>query len=181
MEEEKNKEIVEKENPKGLGGWLILVGIGVVFSPIRIALEAWVEIVPFLEEGYWDVYTNPDSEYFNQKLTIIFIGEITSNLCMFVASFYIVYLFFSKHYRFPFYFIIIITVAWILVLIDGLIVSYALPELEVWGKETLGRLVRQLITALILVPYMLKSKRVKATFVEKMPNNEGENSKEKQD
>lgn len=47
---------------EGLGGWLILVGFGVVLGPIRVARDVVVTYYPLLTDGAWEVLTTPGTE-----------------------------------------------------------------------------------------------------------------------
>jgi len=170
---DKSNEIVEKENPKGLGGWLILVGISVVISPIITINEFYVSIEPLLNEEVWDALTSDESETYHPLLGSFLIGEIIVNFCVVVLEIYVIYLFFSKHYLFPKYYITIILLTLIIPLLDKWAFSIIIEDVEIFDYETSITASRSLLYALIWVPYILISKRVKATFVEKMPNNEG--------
>ena len=47
---------------KGLGGWLVLVGIGVVISPIRLLVTLVPTYKPIFEGGTWEAITTVGSE-----------------------------------------------------------------------------------------------------------------------
>jgi len=90
---------------------------------------------------------------------------------MVIASLYLVYLFFTKNRFFPKFYILIAISSIIFIIIDAWLVTKVLPSEPMLDEETMRELTRALISAAIWVPYMLVSKRVKATFVEKKSNN----------
>lgn len=155
---------------KGLGGWLILVGIGVVISPIRLLVTFIPSYKPIFEDGTWEALTTVSSEVYDPLWGPLLIGEIAYNSIMVAASAYLIYLFFSKHYLFPKIYIAIVTVSLVFIPLDAWLVTKVLPTEPMFDPETTKEFVRVLIVGIIWVPYMLISKRVKATFVEKMPN-----------
>jgi hypothetical protein len=163
MTENKEKEL------KGIGGWLILVAISVVLSPIRILVDFVPLYYPLFTEGIWEALITPTSEVYNPLWAPLLIGEIVFNSLMFLASFYLIYLFFSKHYLFVKTFITLIVISLIFIPLDSWFVTLILPQEPVFDLDTTREFARIAIFAIIWIPYMLISKRVKATFVEKMP------------
>ena len=164
-------EIMENNDKlQGLGGWLILVGIGVVLSPIRLLYTYVPAYVPIFEDGTWEALTSNGSELYDPLWAPFLIGEIFFNSIILVASVYLIYLFFSKHHLFPKVYIGIVVVSLILIPLDAWVITIILPTEPMFVPETTKELVQTSITALIWIPYMLISKRVKATFVEKGPN-----------
>ena len=159
------------EELKGLSGWLILVGIGVVLVPIRLLANTVPIYLPIFTDGTWEAVTTVGSEAYNPLLGPLLIGEIVFNLGMVLASIYLIYLFFSKHSRFPTFYIIIVVVSLIGILLDAWLISSVVPSEPMFDSETTKEFFRVLIGGFIWVPYLLVSKRVKATFVEKMPIN----------
>jgi hypothetical protein len=55
-------EIIDNNKYEGLGGWLILVGIGVVISPLRLLAELSKVYLPMFNDGTWEALTTPTSE-----------------------------------------------------------------------------------------------------------------------
>ena len=53
--------MTEKPVREGLGGWLIIVGIGVVISPFLMAAQFIPLYTEIFNEGYWEVLTTPGS------------------------------------------------------------------------------------------------------------------------
>jgi len=154
---------------KGLGGWLILVGIGVVINPIFLLVTLYSSI-PLFSDGSWEALTTIGQETYHPLWGPLIIGEIIYNLVMLALTIYLIYLFFSKHYRFPKFFIAIIVASLIFILLDAWIVTLILPSRPILNQETINEIARAFGAGIIWIPYMLVSKRVKATFVEKMPN-----------
>lgn len=155
---------------KGFGGWLVLVGLGVVITPIRL-LTTYIPIYkPIFEDGTWETLTTVGSEAYDPLWGPLLIGEIAYNSIMVVVSIYLIYLFFSKHYFFPKLFIGIMAVSLIFIPLDAWLVTKVLPDEPIFDPETTKEFVRTLIGSVIWMPYLLISKRVRATFVEKMPN-----------
>lgn len=154
----------------GLGGWLILVGIGVVISPIRLLATLIPNYKPIFEDGTWEALTTKGSEAYTPYFSSLLVGEIVFNTIMVAASIYLIYLFFSKHYFFPKLYIGIVVASLIFIPLDAWLVTKVFPSEPMFDPETTKELGRSLITGVIWVPYMLFSKRVKVTFVENMPN-----------
>ncbi|WNO11270.1 DUF2569 domain-containing protein [Teredinibacter sp. KSP-S5-2] len=155
---------------KGLGGWLVLVGIGVVISPFRLLATFVPTYKPIFEDGTWEALTTVGSEAYTPYFGSLLIGEIAFNTIMVAASVYLIYLFFSKHYLFPKLYIGIVAASLIFIPLDAWIVTKVFPGEPMFDPETTKEFMRSLIASVIWVPYMLVSKRVQATFVESMPN-----------
>ncbi len=159
-----------KNELKGLGGWLILFGIIIILSPIRLLVTYIPPILKMFNDGTWEALTTVGSEAYHPLWGSLLIGEIIFNLGIVAAFIYLIYLFFSKHYLLPKFFIAIAVVSLIFISLDAWLVKLVQPNEPMFDPETTIQFARTLILGLIWIPYMLVSKRVKATFVEKKPN-----------
>jgi hypothetical protein len=150
---------------EGLGGWLVLVGLGIVISPLRIIGTIFPLYSKMLSNGSWEALTTPGTEAYNPLWAPILYGEMTINGGLLLAWIFIAVLFFSKKKVFPKCYIGILLFTLIFVFIDVLAIASVLPNEPVFDVETTRNLSSSLIACVIWVPYMLVSKRVKATFV----------------
>jgi len=157
-----------REN-KGLGGWLILVGIGVLLGPFRMVFVLYQVYKPIFDDGTLTAMLNEGASTYNPEFAALLIGEVCFNLIVLCASLYLIYLFFSKHYRFPVVYIAIISASLIFIPFDAWIVSFFFPEDPIFDAETTKEFAKMVISALIWIPYMLVSNRVRLTFVRNAP------------
>jgi branched-subunit amino acid transport protein len=154
-----------EENLEGLGGWLVLVGLGIIISPLRIIVQVFQAYSEMFSNGSWAVLTTPGTEAYNPLWAPILFGEMAINGGLVLAWIFIAFLFFSKKKVFPKWYIGILLFTLSFILVDALVVKSVLPDESVFDAETTKEFGRSLVVTLIWVPYMLVSKRVKATFV----------------
>jgi hypothetical protein len=162
--------MTENTELKGLKGWLILVGIGIVASPLRLLSELVPTYKTIFEDGTWDALNTVESESYNPYVVYLLLGEISFNTIMITACVYLIYLFFSKHYLFPKTYIAIVAASLIFIPLDAWIATKIFPDETMFNPETTKYFIRSLIGGIIWIPYMLVSKRVRVTFVESMPD-----------
>jgi hypothetical protein len=156
---------MNEEVKSGLGGWLILVGIGVVFSPIKLVNQMKSLYVPLFQDGSIELLTNPGSEYYIPGFKPLLYGEIIVNLITFILGLFLIYLFFSKKALFPKLYIFLAVWSLFFILVDVYLGHLLFPNEVIFDRETIRDTFAALFTVLIWVPYMRMSKRVKATFV----------------
>ena len=148
----------------GIGGWLILVAIGLCLTPLRIGPEI-VQGVRSLQPGAWRAVTTPGSPAYHPLFGPLIVGELVANLALLLWALVLLYLFFTKRRPFP------------LAMIAFLIVRVAIQMADIFvarsiplaagsiGPRVYGSLAGNLLVVLVWVPYFLKSRRVAATFV----------------
>lgn len=153
------------EEPKGLGGWLILPAIGLFVMPIRLTLFLLSDFLPIFQEGYWEVLTTPGSEAYHHLWAPLITFEIIANTCFIIFAIVLIFMFFAKSYRFPTLFIVYLALNLGVVLIDFIAVG-SIPAVTAEGNaEALRELLRAIVGTVIWIPYFLVSKRVKNTFL----------------
>jgi len=91
------------------------------------------------------------------------------NSAIVLAHIYLIYLFFSKHYGFPKFYISLIVFSFVFIILDAWAATFVVPDEPMFDPDTIKELSRAAGGVVIWVPYMLMSKRVAATFVEKLP------------
>jgi hypothetical protein len=155
----------EHRKPSGLGGWLILVAIGLIFSPLRLVAFFLQTFVPLFQDGAWGALTTPGSEQYHVLWAPLLIFEIVANLGFIVAHVVLAFLFFRKSRLFPKTYIALALINLCFIIIDTWFVSFVLPDEPMLDPDTTKEIVRSLVSAAIWVPYMMVSKRVKNTFV----------------
>jgi len=155
----------EEKNICGLGGWLILVGLGLVITPFRVIATTFPIYQEIFASGTWDTLTTEGTEFYSQFWAPIILGEVFINACLVIAGFIMLFLFFTKNKFFPKLYIGVAVFSLIFIIIDAFSISLVLPNEPIFDPETTKELARALAQVLIWVPYMLVSKRVKATFI----------------
>lgn len=141
----------------GIGGWLILPVIGLVLGPFIYAYQTLSFFTPLDEMAG---YLTNEEVFIGFRLyyaTGAFVGSFG-----FVLSLLCLVFLFSKRTAFPYLFIITLIFNLVsLVLI--FVLEEALPDLD--KEPDLQALPRTIISTLIWASYMLRSDRIKATFV----------------
>ncbi len=150
--------------PQGLSGWLILVGIGLIISPIRIATIEFTILGLFLD-GTWSAISNSSSEFYNPLLAFMIPLEFIMNLAFVFGFFFLIYLYFTKSSIFPRWFIAIYAANLIFIFLDAFLVKFAVPDQPIFDPDTTKEFLRSFMACAVWIPYMLKSKRVEATFI----------------
>lgn len=157
--------MVEDKNIEGLGGWLILVGLGVILSPLVILVTVFPTYFEIFSDGSWAILTTPGSTVYNPLWAPLLIVEIGINAGLVLAWVVAATLYFTKRKAFPKVYIAIVLFSLTFIILDAIAVNAVLPTEPVFDSATARQVGRTLITALIWIPYMLLSKRVKATFI----------------
>ncbi|OPA87378.1 hypothetical protein BFW88_18805 [Pseudomonas fluorescens] len=159
----------ESKHPRGLRGWLILIGIGLVLTVARFSYSVIAVYYPIFTDGSFTALTTPGTHLYNALWAPFLISEALYNSIMGSFSIYLTYLFFTKHYLFPRLYIAAL-VAWaVFVPLDAWVSSFVLVNEPIFDYDTTKEMIRVLIGVFVWVPYILVSKRVKATFVKHRP------------
>ncbi|MFC0035549.1 DUF2569 family protein [Cardiobacterium valvarum] len=94
----------EKKNLEGLGGWLILVGISLFVSPIRL----WIEITQIYQEmksnGSWELIMSGEADMHYPGIKALILGEIAINSVQIIACIVLIILFFYEEKAVPYSF-----------------------------------------------------------------------------
>ena len=154
-----------EENLQGLNGWLIMVGLGIVISPLKIISFYLIDYLKIFSDGTWFALTTPGAESYHHLWAPLILGEMAVNGGLVLGWGCIAFLFFSKKKIFPKCYIGILLFTLVFILADALVVKVIRPDRPFFDVETMQTFAHALLAVLIWVPYMLISVRVKATFV----------------
>ena len=86
----------EKQKYQNIGGWLILVGIGIVFSPLRLLLFIGRDLLPVFLSETWTTLTTPGTQIYHPFWGPLLIFELLGNVFFLVFSLVLVIFFFQK-------------------------------------------------------------------------------------
>ena len=151
--------------PSGLSGWLILVGIGIVTNPL-VVLMTMRNIWPFLSAANWHDLTTQAGARYSPAMPWYLIFTLVFNAALVAASALLGFLFFQRRRAFP--------RAYIWFLVFNVAATIVIKLLNYWtGAETGDKAGTSMVQTVVQVgaqlgiwiPYMLKSVRVKNTFV----------------
>ncbi len=162
----------ENDEPKGLGGWLILPLIGLLISPIVMAVSLNNDFLPIFQEGYWEVLTTPGSDGYHHLWGPLITFEIVGNLFFIVFSVILIFLFFTKSPIFPLLMIIYLATNLLHVVGDHFLANLIPAIASESDPDSTKEIIRTAFRAAIWIPYFRMSKRVKNTFVKHTPQHQ---------
>lgn len=152
--------------PKGIGGWLILVVIGLIVSPLKITYFLAINHWPIFRDGAWQQLTTPGTEAYHALWAPLLVFEIVGNLGCIALGLITLWFLVQRSRRTPRLAIIWLTCMTVFVVIDYFAADLIPAIAAQPDPESTKELVRSLVNAAIWIPYFMVSKRVKATFVE---------------
>jgi transglutaminase-like putative cysteine protease len=149
---------------QGLGGWLILVGFG-LFSGILVRAAGLAKIIPAFSGERWQVVTNPASPSYSALRAPVLIFELFNWITLFALLILLIVTFFQKKRVFPALFITFLSLQFLTSTLDVFLV-YWLHQSMTTANTTSAVMKGPLLLATVLwTLYMLRSQRVKLTFV----------------
>jgi hypothetical protein len=161
-----NHERSPTQTPRRIGGWLIVIAVGLSLSTLRNLLDCAFSISLLFRQPLWDNLTNPASTAYHPYWKPALIYEAAFNSVIFLMSLILLVLFFQRKKLFPKLIVPMIPTAFALNLIDYILAGF-IPKVADsamytrWGHA----LIVSFIGMHIWIPYFLVSRRVKETFV----------------
>lgn len=149
----------------GLGGWLVLVQIGLILT-ILVQLLYLPEFYLIVSDSEnWNVFISRESEYYHPLWGPMFIIETVFSILLLGFTVFTLYMFYRKKSILPRLMIILYSANLFYWVMD-VILLYQIPlAREMEDGSSIRDMFTTLITCAIWIPYFLKSKRVKNTFV----------------
>ncbi len=148
----------------GLRGWLILIGIGTISTPVYQMHYLKNYINDVFVEGGWAAGTTPGVEGFHALWAPFIVFETAFSVISVAVSCYMVYQFFRKKRAFPKWFIWshVLTLGYLIA--ESLMLQVLRPDLALFDAETSKNFGQSIFSLAVWGPYMLFSKRVQSTF-----------------
>lgn len=149
----------------GLGGWLVLVQIGMYLTILLLAIQIFQNNITAFEPDVWDALTSKDSSFYHALWAPTIIFELIYNVSFLLFTIVMLFMFYFKKAVFPKLAILFYIISLIVTVID-LILAYQIPlARELMDSSEYRDIFKAIITCAIWVPYFLKSERVQNTFI----------------
>jgi hypothetical protein len=146
-------------NKSGLGGWLVLPQIGLFLTALMLIYSILSLDVAFFNGEAWDKLSDQPGYRAYLMFSIIY------NISMLVFTIFSIVQFYRKKAMLPRLMVILYSVAISISIIDLIMLPQLTFITDQEKKALITNLVRNMIAGGIWMPYFIKSKRVKNTFV----------------
>ncbi|MDR9856179.1 DUF2569 domain-containing protein [Paenibacillus sp. VCA1] len=161
---------VRTDDLRGLGGWLVLVQINMYYSLLLLSDYFFRNLLPIYSPETWNSLTSPNGEYYNPHAKRLFMLETLSTavlLGLLVVAFVLLY---RKKAAFPWILICYFVLSVMFDLGTNMVFDRFLTYEDLSGAERdqymqNGQIIRRFVFSVVWVAYLLRSKRVKNTFV----------------
>jgi hypothetical protein len=147
----------------GIGGWLILVMIGLLFRPFLhavLVVRLWPTIFHL---GTWHRLTIPGGAAYHPLWMPVLLFELVFNCVEAILSTFVLILFFQKRVIWPRWFVALLLVALVGIIVDT-ILAQQIPAAAHHGEAAIKSVFQAAFASAIWIPYALVSQRVRATF-----------------
>lgn len=151
--------------PSGLGGWLVLVQIGLIATLFMVAFQLLNYNLPSFSPEYWDILTSVQGELYHPLWAPLIVFEAASNVLLLLLCIFSLVLFYQKKALLPRVIILFYCSSLLISLIDYIMLLNIPLSREVSEGSGIRNLIRSAFTCAIWVTYFLKSERVRNTFV----------------
>lgn len=150
----------------GLGGWLVLVQIGLYGTIITQLLQLFQGSFTAFDAEFWNTFTSSDSELYHPLWGFIIVFETVFSVGFVLFSAYILINFYGKKAIVPTLIIILYCADPIFKIIDYVLL-YQIPSAREVGEinsNSIRNIIRSVLTSAIWCAYFMKSERVHNTF-----------------
>ena len=153
--------------PRGLRGWLILPGISIALTPFVMAKDFW-NLMPSYASDVWSRLTVAGGAHYSAWWAPLLLLELGVNIALLVFSVLLPLLYFRRRTSLPRAYIAFFSASIVARILDQCVPAL-LPGVGGSGdaRES-AALIRDAMATVIWVWYFLVSRRVKATFVERL-------------
>ncbi len=148
-----------------IGGWLVLIAIGLVITPFTLGYGLFAELLPVFEEESWSYLTSPDSSVYHPLWKPLILFEVIGNIIFLLFVVVVNIYFFGRRRQLPLLIIIYYIGHLAFILTDNALAAQIPLIAEMDNNDSYQEIGRAILTVGIWVPYFLISKRVKGTFV----------------
>jgi len=156
--------IPSTERYSSIGGWLVLIGIGIVFTPVKLLIVLLTIHRPLFTQGTIVVLMDPAHPNYHPLFVPLVVFEVIVNVVFIVWSTGNIYWFFGRRRFFPAVFITFVSVSLGVMFLD-LVLMNMIPFIAASNDlSQLKEVIQSIVAACIWIPYFLVSKRVKGTF-----------------
>jgi hypothetical protein len=151
---------------QGLGGWLILLGGKLCFALVArvfVLAKSWNA---YFSSPVWQGMATSTGEHYHPLFAPLLIFEMLASVGLLVANVLIIALFFSKRRLFPKAYIVWVVLGTLVFVVEGVAGRFIPMIAEATDDDkSLREFATVLGGVIIWCSYVLKSRRVKATFV----------------
>jgi hypothetical protein len=147
--------------PQGLGGWLILVAIGLFARPL-VSIVGISRLAPMLTVSAWQQFAQPAGSSYRAVWGVFIVFELVANLGIGIASVLLLVWFFQRRRAFPRTFIYLLIVQVLFALADPALAK-ALAGAEAEGLSP-PQAISLAVSSAAWILYMIRSTRVQLTF-----------------
>ncbi len=156
-------------NPRGFGGWMIMLSLGLIFVFAHSLSRIWTEYLPVFQPENLNVYTLPASEYFVPYISGLLFAELALSFLFSVALAFLLILLFKRSRYFPRLFVFtmlshLILLTAIALIFDAVTADIQYPD-EIGITE--GEFYSSIYVTVVWGSYVLLSRRVYNTFLRK--------------
>jgi hypothetical protein len=149
---------------RGIGGWLVLVAIGLIARPV-LSVVSLVQLAPALSADAWYRLTDPAGTAYHPLWAPLLLFEVAANVALAVASVLLIVLFFQQRRMFPRTFVALLAAQVVVTLVDAAGTALLPADEAGPAMESIELAVSTLSSSVVWILYLLRSRRVKLTFV----------------
>ena len=155
-----------KSDRSGINILLGLSVLGLAITPIFMGLALYTTFIPIFSGGAWEMIVNKASPYYHPLFAPLIVFEAASNVLFIIFALYLLLLYGREKKAFP-----KLAAAFYIASFTVVVADYLFGEMVPFiantpdDLETIKSMIKSTVAVVILVPYLLKSKRVKEKFV----------------
>jgi len=150
------------EHLKGLSGWLVIVAIGIFYTLFTNLYYIQTNVIT---NGGWSILMQPFNDLKIDEVDWLPVIEVFLYFVTTLLLVQLLLLYFMKKKFFPKLYIGLKLAAMVIVFLEIYLVYDVLPYSKELREQVISNTIIYFVGALIWIPYMLVSRRVRFTFV----------------